>query len=763
MKTKKTGSISQLSQGRKTLYSVIAILLPFLFLIFLELILRVSGYGDNHSLFITHPDKGFENYYVVNPEVGKKYFHKMEYTAPPKDRFLKKKPDDVFRIFVMGSSTVVGFPYDNNLMFSRILNERLRDAYPGKKIEMVNTAITAINSFTLADFMPQILNQKPDAVLIYAGHNEFYGAFGAGSNEAVYYNPTLIRMHLKLMNYRIYQLASNTIGHLTSLFSSNDPAGKKRGTLMSRMVKDADILYGSKTYKSGINNFENNLSGMLEMAKQKNVPVFISDLVSNLRDLKPFKSISSDGLKGADSYYEAALQLEQHGEIQKAKENYLLARDYDCIRFRASSDINKIVKSAADKYQAHFVPTLDLFNSNSPNGIVGNTLLTEHVHPNITGAFLLAESFYKAITDSKIIRNEVNAETVKSFNAFKRNYGYSELDSLIGKHRITNLKYHWPFRDETKEYIDYRQIYRPRGKVDSLAFNVMATQKLTLTDAHEYLADRYMKAGDYMKAYQEYNCLTKINPYRSLYFRKTADCLMKLNDLPEALRYFERSTEDGDESFYAHFRAGEICMIKNDFETAIVHFQKAQLTANKEEKEKTLIKIYQSLHYLNRDSEGKDIAAYFKGINPGQSIPVPPRANTLKNYIPFQVKAQVEEAQKLMNANEDGKAIDLLLSSLEIKETPLVYKLLGELYYKNKAFEKSQQFLMKAYPEFKFDTSFLSAFFMVDAANNRLDRARITLEQLKKTDPAFPGIVQFQWIVNHSNPQNVKANASFNK
>ena len=755
MKKKNADSLQTLSKSRKTIYGIISILLPFIVLIFLELILRVSGYGDNLSLFITHPDKGFENYSVANPVIGKKYFRKMEYSAPPKDRFLKRKPDDVFRIFVMGSSTVVGFPYDNNLMFSRILSERLRDAYPGKKIEMVNTAITAINSFTLADFIPQILNEKPDAILIYAGHNEFYGAFGPGSNEAVYYNPTLIRMHLKLMNYRIYQLTVNTLGRITSLFSTEN---KIHGTLMTRIVKDANIVYGSKTYKEGIDNFRENMSSILERAKQKNVTVFISDLVSNLRDLKPFKSIPSDGLKGADELYDAARRFEQQGEIQKAKENYTLARDYDCIRFRASSDINKIIKELADKYKAHFVTTLDLFNSNSPNGIVGNNLLTEHLHPNITGQFLLSESFYKGITLSKILGNEINKETEKDFKNFRMSYGYSTLDSLVAIHRITNLRYHWPYRDETKDYIDYREIYKPNGTVDSLAFIVMAQKKISLTEAHEYLADRYWKKSNYLNAYREYNSLTQINPYYSLYFRKTADCLLKMNDLSEALHFLERSTEYGDDSFYAHFRAGEICMIKNDFENAIVHFQKAQLNAKKEEKEKTLVKIYQALNYLNRAAETKEIVAYFKQINPNKPIPLPPRTNIYKDYIPLQIKSKVDEAQKFIEAKDYNKAIGLLHEALEIKETPVVYRLLGEVHFKNKEYEKAQQQLMKAYPEFKFDTQFLSSYFMADVSTGKLEIAKNTLEQLKKTDPTFSGIAKFEWMLNSFNAKNTNAN-----
>lgn len=745
MKQKKAEPPHKISVGRKRIFSIISFLLPFVFLILLEIILRVTGYGDNHSLFITHPDEGFENYYVVNPAIGKKYFQKMEYSAPAKDRFLKKKPDDVFRIFVMGSSSVVGFPYDNNIMFSRILNERLREAYPGKKIEMVNTAITAINSFTLADFMPQIIDQKPDAILIYAGHNEFYGAFGVGSNEAVYHSYSLIKMHLKLMNFRIYQLAVNTIGNITSMFQSSE---KKRGTLMSRMVKDVDIIYGSKPYKEGLDNYERNLSAMLDMAKAQNIPVFVSDLVSNLKGMKPFKSIPSGELKGADEYFNAASDLEKQGNMQKAKENYLLARDYDCIRFRASSDINSIVKKLTDKYQAHFVPSYELFNQNSPNGIVGNNLLTEHVHPNVAGYFLLSESFYNAIIQSKIMGGNINEEGIKSFKSFTSNYGYSRLDTLIGYHRITNLKYHWPFRDETKDYIDYRQIYQPKGTVDSLAFYVMAKQDLTSIDAHEILADKYFRRGDFFNAYKEYNSLAMINPYRSVYFRKTADCLLRMNDLPEALHFFERSTED-DQNFYAHFRAGEICMIKNDFESAIIHFQKAQLKANKEEKEKTLVKIYQALVYLNRENEGKDIADYFRQNYPNRPINVPPRTNTYQDYIPNQIKTQVMEAQKYGDGKDYGKAISLLLETREVKDAPVVNKLLGEYYYKSKELDKAYQFLTKAYSEFKFDPSFLSSLLMVDVALNKMDHAKATLLQLSKTAPDSPTIKQFQWMVNN--------------
>jgi tetratricopeptide (TPR) repeat protein len=739
-----------LSKSKQRLFGVIAIFLPLILLVFLELVLRLAGYGDNFSLFVNHPDKEYGQYLVVNPDIGKKYFNKMEYSTPAKDMFLKDKPKDVFRIFAMGSSSVAGFPYENNLMFPRILSERLRDAYPDKKFEIINTAITAVNSFTLADFMPQILEQKPDAIIFYAGHNEFYGAFGVGSNEAVTHSPTMIRIHLSLLKYKVYQLTFHAVGNLVGLFSFKNSEEKVHGTLMKRMVKDADILYGSHKYKEGIRNYEENLDAILSMAKNQQVPVFISDLVSNLRDLRPFESIAANGLKGADEYYETAKKYDAAGDYAKAKENYVLARDYDCIRFRASSDINTIVRKMADKYQTFFVPTLDLFLKNSPNGIVGNNLLTEHLHPNIPGQFLLAESFYKEIVSSKLIAPEVNRTTEKSYNTFIKDYGYTNLDYWIGKHRVTNLSYHWPFADDSKGSVDYRQIYRPTGLVDSLAFTVMAKRTLSLLEAHEKLAERYFKSGDFLNAFKEYNALTKLAPYWSYNFRKAGDCLLQLNEIPKALVFFDRSREYTKDVFYAHYRSGEICTIMNNLESALWHFRKAQEVGDAPQKQKALIKIYQTLVYLNRPEEGKEIQEYFRKVNPGQSIPVPQRT-TLIDYVPVSVAADVNAARDFLSKNKAEMAIGHLLNSLEIEETSIGYRLLGEAYLKSGSNAKAYDCLLKAYPDFQFEPKFLHYFIIANLSSGKTKEAGLAYDQLAKIEPGYEKINVLKDYISKAN------------
>lgn len=737
---------------RNRLFAIMMGLTPILLIVLFELMLQIVGYGDRFSLFINHPDKEYSEYKVVNPDVGKKYFQKLEYTYPAKDIFLKKKPDNVFRIFVMGSSTVVGFPYESNLMFSRILCERLIEAFPDKEFEVVNTAITAINSFTLLDFMPQILAQKPDAILFYAGHNEFYGAFGAGSNEALSNNRKLINLHIKLMNFRVYQLTRNVVAGIASITRNDNTAAQKRGTLMARIVKDADIVYGSETYQRGIDNYRHNMTKIVEMVNEEGIPFFYSNLVSNIKDVAPFKSIASDELKGADFYFEKANQQLEQSNFKDAYENFTLARDYDGIRFRASSDINKIIVELAENFELNFVNTLDVFESNSPNRLVGNNLLTEHVHPNIQGQFLMAESFYKAIVSSNILGSDPNKLTHKPLPYFMRNYGFTQLDQLIAYHRIANLKYHWPFRDETKEYIDYRTIYKPVSMLDSLAFFAMANSDENLAEAHLTMAKKYEAEGDLWNAFKEYNALTKMSPYWSADYKNAANCLIRMNDLAGALKFFERSNKY-EASFFAHFRAGEICLIKNDLPSAISHFQKAEALAADEELPTVLSKYYIALVFSGQTNKADEVKQKLLKVAPNANLQVPQQFYAFANFIPAMVKPAIDQAAIYTEQGKLTEAIELLHESIAYYETPIAGRRLGELYYRINEMERSLFFFNKVYNDFKGDVHFLHYYIIVNLSNNYPDVAMSTLNYIKQLHPTYPDLQKLQGYID-----NYKAN-----
>lgn len=710
-------------------FKLIAILIPFVVLFSFEGVLRIVNYGDNLDLFIKNPVEGYEKYMIVNPEVGKKYFQKFEYTAPANDIFLAEKPENTLRIFVMGSSTVFGFPYERNLMFSRILHKQLEDAYPGKKIEMVNTAITAINSFTLVDFADQILEQKPDAILIYAGHNEFYGAFGVGSNETMSKNKILTRLHITLMDLKMYQLVRNSIAGLSKAVAGKND-GEIHGTLMKRMVRNPDIIYGSEKYKIAMERFRQNMDEILTKADQQKVPVFISELVSNVHDMKPFNSISENGAESAQTVFESAQKAEKEGDFDRALELYYKAKDLDCIRFRASEDVNGIIDELAGKHKAHKIPLLKVFQENSPNKLIGNNLMTEHLHPNIEGNFLMSDAFFREIVDSRIL-GDASLIEIPSRNYQKQNWGYSELDSLLGVHRVELLKGFWPFiTDPSKEY-NYKNSYRSKSVVDSLAFSKVKNPAMAVEDLRLQLAEYYEKSGKPEKAFKEYEALIRMNPYIAVNYRDAANLLLQLGDLRLALKYFEKSLEFED-SFFAKFRIGEIYFLKADYENAVKSFEQAFAIAPDDKKVNVLVKTYLSFVYSGNTAKADAVAGELKRVNAGRYLQVPPEEYVYMRYVPFQTKAEVEYARKLTDEKKLSEAIIVLENSLNKYISPVAERIIGELSLEIKDFEKAGRFLRKAESEYRFDPAFQKTLADYFFAVNDVENAQKSLNEFEK-------------------------------
>lgn len=720
-------------------------MLPFFLMAVFELVLRLSGYGDNFNLFIRNQEKGYEKYLIVNPETGKKYFQKFEYTNPANDIFLENKTPNTFRIFVMGSSTVFGFPYERNLMFSRILHQRLEAAYPEKNIEVINTSITAINSFTLLDYIGQILEQKPDAILIYAGHNEFYGAFGIGSNETMSKNLVLTRLHIYLMDFKIYQLLRNLISSFSkAIAKSGDDV---HGTLMKRMVGNKDIAYGSKAYKTGIERYRQNMDALLKKAATKKVPVFYSEVVSNVSGMEPFNSVTEGGIEKASDVFKKAKQAESEGNFGKASELFFRAKDLDCIRFRASEDINVVINELAAKYNAYKIPMLSVFKNHSENGLIGNNLMTEHLHPNIEGNFLMADAFFQEFVKSGLAGEPV-VNAIPSMEYQKINWGYTALDSLLGHHRVQQLKGFWPFvTDPSKEY-NYRNLYRPKSFIDSLALSKIRNPDLSVTEIRLNLANRYEKSGQLEKAYKEYEALLRMNPYLAVNYRDAANCLLQLGDLPLAYKYFKKSLEF-EPSFFATFRMAEILFLKGDYENALAEFEKAFKIAPDDKKVNVLAKSYLAFVFAGKPEQARAVAEELKKAGAERFLTVPEKKYVYTQYVPFQTKPQVEQARQLISVGKNAEAIQLLENSLQIYLSPIAKRLLAETYLQVGDLKKAGAFFVEVDSEFQFDPAFQHELVKLHLAKGEKQAALDNYNEILKLEPGYSAISELRLLLNN--------------
>jgi tetratricopeptide (TPR) repeat protein len=735
-------SVNSTGSKYQPVFKFITILIPIVILLTIEGFLRLVGYGDNLNLFVKNPVEGYEKYMMVNPIVGKKYFQKFEYTAPANDIFLKEKPDDSFRIFVMGSSTVFGFPYERNLMFSRILDKQLSDVYPDKKIEVVNTSITAINSYTLLDYVDEILDYQPDAILIYAGHNEFYGAFGVGSNETMSKYLGITRLHIALMDYRLYQLMRNGMASVAQVFAGNNTV---HGTLMKRMVANKDILLNSPEYKLAMQRYEQNMGDLLKKTQKANIPVFLSDLVCNVKGLPPFNSVASDTLEAAMDVFHRAQKAEQNGDYETARELYYQAKDLDCVRFRASEDVNVIINRLSQEYKTYKVNMLSHFQDNCLNGLIGNELMTEHVHPTIQGAFLMSEAFLSEIKKSELLGEPDDFKNT-SIDYYKRNWGYTELDSLLGHHRVQNLKGFWPFVKDVKDELNYRQTYQPKSKLDKLAFNAMKNPEVSLSDVRLDIAREYEKSGEFYKAYKEYESLVCTNPYIAINYRDAANNLLQLSDLPNALAHFQKSLEY-ESSFYAYYRSAEIYLIMGDYNRAIDQFKQSYPLAPEDNRLNVLGKSYQACVYAGNTKGAEVIANEIKKLKAYQLLNVPTKSYVYTNYIPYQTRQQVLKAQQLMGEQKLEEALVLLESSLQIYDSHIANRLIGEIYLAKNDLEKAHHYFTKTYNQFKFDPQFLHEFVGYHLSKNDKVIAKKYVEEIKLIAPKYKSLDSLSLLV----------------
>lgn len=415
--------------------------MPFVFLFLVEMALRAFGYGHDLRLFVKDPQH--DGYLVLNRYVSERYFSETENaTIGNFEPFRAEKAAGTFRIFVLGESTTIGYPYFHNGSFHRWLHYRLMRTFPDQDFEIINLALTAVNSHTVYDMGREIADYAPDAVMIYVGHNEYYGALGVGSSSSLGRNISLVRLLVRLRHLRLVQLLGNFVSGIKKLVSGNTV--DTRENLMKRMAAKQQIPFGSAEYKAGIAQFDRNLNDLCRTLEDRRIPVFISDLVSNEKDLKPFISASGDPALSARVQYGVAQKAYAKNDFNRAKKDFVRAKDLDLLRFRAPEAMNEIIQILPTRYSnVTLVVARETFEYHSPHGILGEEMLLEHVHPNLFGYALLSDAFYRVLVQKQGWKAEEGTEL--SLPQLRQQMPITTVDSLAGDYEVSILKEGWPF------------------------------------------------------------------------------------------------------------------------------------------------------------------------------------------------------------------------------------------------------------------------------------------------------------------------------
>lgn len=513
--------VNKIKTNYTTWFKLIALLLPFVFLVFIELLLRSFNVGHDLSLFIEHPENS--EYLILNPNVSRRYFtSEKNSTRGYVEPFKKEKKPGTFRIFVQGGSTAYGFPYENNGSFHRMLQYQLNQNLPEKDIELINLSLTAVNSYTLLDFSDEIISQQPDAVLIYAGHNEYYGALGVGSTSKLGSNTTFVNLAIQFRKLRLGQMLNRVIAGIKPKDSPD-----LSETLMKRMVDNQSIEKDSRLYEKGLEQFEENIAALLSKYEDENILVYMGTLVSNLKDQPPFASdLSSED--NAIFYYQLAQEAEKQNNYEKAREYYVWAKENDLLRFRAPEKINQTIRELSDKYHTNLVDIEAEFEQHSTNRIIGQELMLEHLHPNLKGYYHLSMAFYNSLLSNTELKNKKETTHFTAFNELP----LTEMDSLFGAYTNLILRSQWPFNEPMPD-IDVTGKSMPEVLAGGLA-----VKNITWDSAMSKLLQYHLEEKNYKQALKVAESLALAYPenFKSLF--QAAKFAFNLEDYKKAQTYY---------------------------------------------------------------------------------------------------------------------------------------------------------------------------------------------------------------------------------
>ncbi len=630
---------------KKLFFILITLILVFILFLITEVVLRISGYGTGLEVFKEEPL--LKNYYVINKELGRRYFPNTQ-TAPlvSSDVMLVKKPENGLRLFVFGGSSAAGYPYFFNGAFSRMLKDRLIDMFPDRTVEIVNLAMPAVNSFTILDLAEDIIKYDPDMFLIYGGHNEFYGALGSGSTESIASRRFFIKLYLKLQHLRVFQLLSNTISKISNVFSP--PATKEdtsNQTLMERMVKEQVIAYGSPLFLETHETFKTNIEEIKQIAAENNISLYLGELVSNIADQPPFKSVSGNQVNDSlltllNEYstlnrsmaemalkdpgnalylysFAKALQLEGHKE--QAKRLFYFAKDYDALRFRASEKINQILKSLASN-QTTFVAVKKYFEEQSDFGLIGNNLMLEHLHPNVKGNFLVAKAFAESIQKTTNKSGEIQSDTVY----YKQIY-LTAIDTICANYRIKTLLAGWPFREKSK-VDEVIKSFKPKNLEEKVALDFWQN-RVSWFDAHKTMAVNYFNQKNYKASINEYHALAKGRPFDNSVLNDLAYIYLANNNYQDALPVLKKSLAIKKTNFALRM-TGSIFLQKKQVDNSIPLLEEA---LEMDPKDTQAMYNLAGAYMLKKDySKTREILERLLKINPNHQ-----QARTLWNRLGF--------------------------------------------------------------------------------------------------------------------------------
>lgn len=457
---------------RPRLFRWLAVFLPLLALGLVELILRLLGVGGYPSFIRDVGDWHGSRLMMVEPAATRPYFFAARERPGYADQsvFLMPKPAGTVRVFLVGESAAKGYPQPPNLSMGSFLEAMLQDLHPDKKIELLNLGTTGVSTFPLLFMVREIVRYAPDLIVIYAGNNEFYGAYGVASTSRGLGSHSGMKI----------QRAIRSLALLQKLDEILHPPPTTDTSLMEIMMGDPGLAPSDSRRDLAAHNLHENIREMIQTCRQAGVSVLVCTTAVNEAGLAPIGNPptltpenpsgtlvdQAESLTRSDpARAEAILRSHLATSSEDARAWFLLGRSllaqkkdteaqtafrqanrFDRMPWRPSDDLQEAIRTAAQIEKTPLCDVQAFFRQISPGGVTGWELLDDHVHPSLEGQAQAARAMLASIValEGPLAASASRLSSLPANAAYASRLGANEWDRYGTTHGL-RIIFHVPF------------------------------------------------------------------------------------------------------------------------------------------------------------------------------------------------------------------------------------------------------------------------------------------------------------------------------
>jgi len=467
---------------KESFKNILAVIIGLSLILLIEVLLMAAGvsplkdrdpfvgFEGSSRLFVRSPDR--ENTYILNPS-KEKYFNPRKFQYP--------KPDGTFRVVSFGGSTTFGRPYINDTSFPSWFSGMLNNAQDSIRFENINVGGISYASYRIKRLMEEMSGFSPDLYILYAGHNEF---LESRTFEEIIEEPEPKRVLRTILHRsRIYTVINDL---LTSTATEKGDELHEDVQARLEVIGGYELYRRDEAFTKGVTTqFRNSLAEIIEFCRKKDIPLILCTLTSNLTGISPFKSqhrgdltrkeladwnslfeaarneearnnyqealkyvLSAERIDNlfADQYFFKGKILMRLGRVAEARESFIRARDEDIVPLRALESFNKSIRELAEEHDVPLADVETAFREAAPNGLPGNELFVDHVHPTIKGQQLIAWTLLNTAVDNNLLPGDPVPE--KEFRKRALDYLQTAYSRITPRYRAmghwgVGRLYHW--------------------------------------------------------------------------------------------------------------------------------------------------------------------------------------------------------------------------------------------------------------------------------------------------------------------------------